>query len=240
MIRMYAQEPHFTLLWSFKLSGSRPSVAWSSSNRFAASCFKGNTYIVRVWNSAFQTVFKRRRKQKMLGYYDLTFASNNLLLSSGSDLSWYHLPIAKRTVMKLFIEKTALPFCRDVLKIILTYLPVQIPDPPASAQLVSAVIALSSQMIATIVRNEIRLYKVHGSTVSLIKSLPYQYCSTTVAVCCYRHSDDESETGFVLASCEKWGNRAEISVLRSAPASQSVKESRIYRLLQSRKHKTQS
>jgi len=210
MIRMYGPAPKCSLRWSFKTSGHEPSVAWSSSNRFAASSHKGDTYIVRVWNSACRTIFKHRHTAIFpLGYYKLTFVSNDLLISSGSrpcDLYCYHIPISKRKLMKIFINNTALPFCRDVLKIILTYIPVETYVPrdaaPESACFTSCVrsaVSLSSRMFATCVRDKLRIYQLRGSKLSLAQSLSFHHFSAMTSYC---YSNDGTDTAFVLACAE--------------------------------------
>ena len=125
ILRVYGQEPLFSLYWSFKTSDHVYSVGWSPCNRICASFNAGvyNGMVVQVWDSSFQTIFKL--KQNGVRYLNgLVFASNDLLLSSGgiaNKIYWYHM--SKPKVMKVFVEKDLLPFCRDVLKIIIKYLP---------------------------------------------------------------------------------------------------------------------
>jgi len=125
-LRVYAKEPLFSLYWSFKASSHVFSVGWSPCNRVCA-CFclgYSNAMVVQVWDSSFQTIFKLEQ----IGAYNwdgLVFASNDLLLSSGgraNKIYWYHM--SKPKVMKVFVEKDLLPFCRDVLKIIIQYIPI--------------------------------------------------------------------------------------------------------------------
>jgi len=57
-LRVYGQDPLFSLCWSCKISTMIYSLAWSPSNRICASFRAGVSYAVQVWDSAFQTIFK--------------------------------------------------------------------------------------------------------------------------------------------------------------------------------------
>jgi len=122
VLRVYGKEPLFSLCWTFKTFSRIWSIAWSPSNRICAVFESGISYVVQVWDSSFQTLFQLQQ-DSICNSDGVLFASNDLLLSAGgraNKLYWYH--ISKPKVMKVF-EKDLLPFCRDVLKIIIQYLP---------------------------------------------------------------------------------------------------------------------
>jgi len=126
VIRVYGQEPLFSLCWSFQTSKYSASgvwsVCWSPCNRIGAIFAAGDSCYVQVWDSSFQTIFKLQ--QYASPNKGLAFASNDLLISSGYDdnkVYWYQM--SKPKVMKVFVESNVLPFCRDVLKIVIEYLP---------------------------------------------------------------------------------------------------------------------
>jgi len=121
ILRVYEKEPLYALRWSFKASGQIVSVAWSPSNRIAAAFEADMLVAVRVWDSSFQPLFKFRKNRCFYGNCAVVFASNNLLMWSGhasNKVYWYHM--SKPKVMNVFTDTNVLPFCRDVLKIIIT------------------------------------------------------------------------------------------------------------------------
>jgi len=198
MVRVYGKEPLFSLCWSFNTSGYIYSVSWSPSNRICASFKSGNACAVQVWDSSFQTIFKLQ--QRDVPWNGVAFASNDLLMvSDGTSNKVYWYNISKPKVMKVFMERDVLPFCRDVLKIVIEYLPfvtrVTHNDLPDKG---GCVTALSSEVVGVKCDDDVlRLYNVDGNDPRLLVSLPHKYCNS-LATCVYPCSG--KETGFMLAS----------------------------------------
>ena len=157
---------------------------------------------MRVWDSSFQPVFTLQQDGYTLGNSGLVFASNDLLMSSGSasnKLYWYH--ISKPNVMSVFLEADVLPFCRDVMNIIVAYLPfVTHVTHHTHPNTVRAVTALSSElMVSSCDDHMLRFYAVHDNSTKpqVIACTPYEWTDELVS-CPYPCADDK--TGFVLAS----------------------------------------
>jgi len=212
-LRVYGKEPLLSLRWSFMVSGAIWSLAWSPSNRLAASFTSGNSYAVQVWDSSFQTLFTLQQEEVLNGQQGLVFASNDLLMSSGgrsNSVYWYHM--SKPKVMSVFVEKDMLPFCRDVMKIIITYLPFDThithhthPD------YVGTVTALNSRlMLSSCYDGMLRVWKVHGIySPVILASLPHHYNIHNKASCMTLSTGEE--TVFALASM--YGNIVYISAI---------------------------
>jgi len=200
VIRVYGKEPLFSLLWSVKLSGDICSVAWSPSNRLAALfAVSVNSLIVQVWDVSFQSLFKHTQTGAVLGIQTLAFVSNDLLIFSGGfskTLYRYHM-MSKSKVTNVLMETIALPFCKDVLHIIVRYLPLETHIKVDSyVRSVGAVTAFSSQVVGLSCFDSIlRVYTVCGNEKRLLASLSHEYCGDLV--CVYPGG---SETGLVLAS----------------------------------------
>ena len=214
VLRIYGKEPLFSLYWSFKTSGSVHSVAWSPSNRVCASFKSSDSNVVQVWDSSFRTIFKLQQNDIYL-WDGLVFASNDLLMSSGgyaNKVYWYH--ISKPKVMKVFVEQDVLPFCCDVLKIIIQYLPFDTRVTHEELRnRVGPVVALSSEVAgAQCWDDTLRLYKVDGNEPRLLASLPYECCDSLVT-CVYPCSG--KETGFMLASSHIGSKKVNISFITS-------------------------
>jgi len=210
VLRVYEQEPLLSLCWNFETPSYIYSVACSPSNRIAASFTSGISNVVQVWDSAFQTLFRLRQESVICRNNGLVFASNDLLISSGGaskKVYWYHM--SKPKVMDVFMEKNVLPFCRDVCKIIITYLPfVTHVTHHTLPNRVGAVTALNSQLAISSCRNGV-LYLYENKT-RLLGSLPYYYAEALVT-CVYPCTG--KRTGFVLASAYAgYGYDVDISV----------------------------
>jgi len=211
LLRVYGKEPLFSLCWSFQTSGYIYSVGWSPSNRICASFPSGNYGVVQVWDSSFQNIFKLQQNRVCV-WDGLVFGSNDLLMSSSgaNRVYWYH--ISKPKVMKVFLEKDVLPFCRDVMKIIIQYLPfdtrVTHDELPST---VGPVVALSSEVVgAQCADHMLRLYTVYGNEPHLLARIPHKDC-TSLATCVYPCSG--KETVCILASSD--GTDVIVSVITS-------------------------
>lgn len=213
VLRVYGNEPLFSLYWSFKASGHIWSVSWSPSNRICASfqtyAHDTNTlsYIVQVWDSSFQTIFKLQQDH-LFGRDDVVFASNNVLISSSGrkgNVYWYNMSLTERSVMKVFMQQDMLPFCRDVLKIITHYLPpvtrvtqTKISNVRAYA---GAVVSLTSEVVGIVQivdDTSLLLYKVDGNKPYLLTRLripTHGYWLATCTCPC-----DGEEAGFIIVS----------------------------------------
>jgi len=202
MIRVHGKEPQFSLRWSFQTFGYVYSVGWSPSNRigvvfrlsYAEEC------TVQVWDSSFQTIFKLKQDNicEIYRFDGLVFASDDVLLcSGGASKNVYLYRMSKPKVMNVFMDTDVLPFCRDVLKIIIQYLPFvtrvtheKLPDE------VGIVTALSSEVVGAQCKDgKLHLYKVNEQR--WLASLPHKIFSPLVT-CVYPCSGNES--GFILAS----------------------------------------
>jgi len=86
-LHVYDVEPLCSLLWYCELPGSIGSVAWSPSNHIAASFHlaAAGGGAVRVWDSAFHTLFEHKQRDIVVGNYGLLFASDDLLICAGND-----------------------------------------------------------------------------------------------------------------------------------------------------------
>jgi len=201
MIRVYGKEPQFSLRWSFQAFGYVYSVGWSPSNRIGVvfNVSYSLEYTVQVWDSSFQTIFKLKQDtiSKTIDD-DIVFASDDLLLCSGGrSNNTYLYRMSKPKVMKVFMDTDVLPFCRDVLKIIIQYLPFvtrvtheKLPNE------VGPVIALSSEVVGAHCKDgKLHLYK--GNEQRWLASLPHKIYSP-LATCVYPCSGNER--GFILAS----------------------------------------
>jgi len=201
-LRVFEKEPLLSLRWSFMVSGSIWSLAWSPSNRLAAYFRSGNSYAVQVWDSSFQPLFTLQQEGAFHGNHGLVFASNDLLMSSGrrsKNVYWYHM--CKPKVMSVFMEKDMLPFCRDVMKIIIAYLPfVTHVTHHTHPDSVGTVTAVNSQLAVSSCKDGmLRLYQVHGNgnKPHVIASLSHYYAEQ-MASCVYRCTGEE--TSFVVVS----------------------------------------
>ena len=218
LLRVYGKEPLFSLLWSCQTSGYICSLVGSPSNRICACLTSGNSYAVQVWDSSFQTIF--RLPQQDTWRNGVVFASNDLVMSSGgiSDkIYWCH--ISKPKAMKVFIETDVLPFCGDVLKIIIQYLPfITHATHHTLPNTVGSVTQLSSEVVGVQCFDcMFRLYKVNGSEPRLLASLPHKSCKScnSLATCVYPCSGKES--GFMITSSGYlgWSRDVNISVASS-------------------------
>jgi len=199
VIRVYDKEPLLSLRWTSQTLGDIYSVSWSPANRIAASVRSESfSYFVQAWDSSFCTLFKRAQENIVFRNNGLVFASNDLLICSGADsnmVCWYYM--CKPKIMSAL--KTSLPLCTDVLKIIITYLPLvtHMTNEPYS-DTVGAVTALSSQLVCSSCEDDmLRIYKLHGNGNErcLLTSLSHKYCDYLVSCVC-----PGKETGFLLAS----------------------------------------
>jgi len=214
MLRVYKEATLYSLLWSYQGPADIKSVAWSASQRLAA-CFELDLSpfgIVQVWNSAFQVLFKLKQKETYIQNC-LAFGSNNLLLVSGGSsllqsntLHWYYM-LPK--VMNEFLKENTLPFCRDVLKIIIAYLPPIVHEQYEKSRNERVCItAVSSQHVAIWSARVLHLhsgllsiYKLDGNESPLFARIPYPipypYCS-----CLAMRLYPGNETAFLLATAE--------------------------------------
>jgi len=203
MLRVYGKEPLFPLVWSVQLDDI-VSIAWSPCNRICASFKSGNCLYMQVWSSSFQTIFKLPQDGVWNTDNGLVFASNHLLLSSRgwgtNTVYWYRM--SKPKVMKVFLDTCVLPFCRDVLNIVIEYLPfVTRVTHDTIRDMVGPVASLSPEaVVAQGYDDKIYLYKVDGKKPLLLVRLPHKYCRSLVT-CVYPCSG--KEIGFMLVSATR-------------------------------------
>jgi len=177
---------------------------WSPSNRIAAllicTTWNADFGFVQVWDPLFHTIFKYPLQE---GYYlsgSLVFASNHLLLCSGgvsNSSYWYHI-LDKRTIANE-LRHIDMPFCREVIQIILTYLPIVTHITRDTVNSVGPVAVLNSELVAVLCgESKLCIYKVHGNEPCLCATLPHKYIDAIncFASCAYPGKDGE----FLLAS----------------------------------------
>jgi len=192
-LRVYNEEPLLSLRWSVNTSGFVRSLAFSPSNRLAAS-FRSDT--VQVWDSSFQTIFKHQQERALWG--SIVFASNDLLLSScerSHKMYCYHM--SKPKVMSVFMN--VFPFCRDVMNIVITYLPVvtRITHHVLPNE-VGAVTSLNSTLaVSSCADNWLRIYEDDGKQSRLLGRVSLTHAEF-MSACVYPFAG--KETGFVIAS----------------------------------------
>jgi len=206
---VYGEEPAFSVCWSFKAPNDIDSVAWSPSNRIAAGYrLSSYAYAVRIWDSSFKTIFIHKQKDLFFGNYCLAFPSDNLLISSGGTEN--KLYCCHMSTPKVMNTLSVLPFCRDVLKIVIAYLPlvtrvthIRYPS------VIGAVKAFSSQIMAsTCSDNVLRVHKLHKNQLFLMARLPYpELQCQCLASCPYPGTD----IGFVIAYSNV-GSRTDVRI----------------------------
>jgi len=199
VLRVYGGEPRLSLRSSVQVSGQIFSVAWSPSNQIAAtfrSTISRDANYVQVWDSSFRTLFKFPQENIVWRNNGLVFASNNLLCSSGGyaqALYWYHLPIPTNKVMNVLVQKDMLPFCHDVLKIIITYLPVapRVVDEQYSEGVGPVAMIGSKIMILSTRDYKFHFYNVGGNNNGprLIASVSIRSCSCLAGICTGRGTE---------------------------------------------------
>jgi len=186
VLRIYGTEPLFSLCWSFKSDGEMCSMAWSTSNRLAASFKSDKGFVVHVWDSSFQTLFRGSQKDASFGTNSIVFASNDVVLCAGSHshaVYWYH--ISNPNLMEMFTKKNVLPFCHDVLKIIAKYLPVETHVTSEPCPHIVTVTGLSCQVVVTwCLDDTFRVYKLDGNKPRLLATLPHEFIVESV-MCVY-------------------------------------------------------
>jgi len=171
-LRVYGVEPLFSLRWSCQLPQAIYGIAWSPSNHLAA--IHGDIQ-VRVWDTAFRTVFQHKLINASCYYgsgYILVFASDDVLLCSGFHSGiLYSCNIPNSTV-------TA--------------------HKPKNGKQVLAVTALSSEIMCVSYNGDtLRVYKVHGTELRLLATLPFtESYILSSCVCPYK------DAGYVLASAD--------------------------------------
>jgi len=214
ILRVYGKEPLFSLCWSFQTSGHIYMAGWSPSNRICA-VFNARTlgnYAVQVWDSSFQTIFKRTLHAV---HDDIVFASNDLLLCSGgysNKIHWYH--ISKPKVMKVFVEHDVLPFCKDVLKIIIQYLPyITRVTHDTFPHRAGPVAALSSEVVGVQCDDDmLHLYQVNGIARRLLVNVPHKDCNS-LATCVYPCGG--KEMGCMIVSFLYGRRNVKVSIITS-------------------------
>jgi len=173
MLCVYGVEPLCSVRWRCKLPGDICSVAWSPSNRIAASFrIRSHTdtlFGVQVWDSTFHTLFKHHDQGGALAENcGLSFPSDELLICSGylsQKFYSYNIPKSKVTVY-------------------------------ACDSFVWAVTALSSEIVCISYTGEmLRVYKIHGCQLQLLATLPFGRC-TSLSSCAYPYNN----AGYILAS----------------------------------------
>ena len=182
VLRVYGMEPLCSLRWSCEFGAHTEfySVAWSPSNHIAAVFGASRAYTVQVWDSDFHTLFQHKQNGVVWCDSALSFASDDVLISSGGkskNLYLYNIPKSKATTYP----------CPDT---------------------VLAVTSLSSEIVcASCYDNMLRVYKVHGSQLQLLATLPHTACFS-LASCLYPYKD----TGYVLAFSDLCSHNIHISV----------------------------
>jgi len=168
VLRVYGAEPLCSPRWSCKLSNSIGAVAWSPSNRIACSFLIGHSGTVQVWDSDFHPIFQHKQHGALRFNFGLSFVSDDLLLCSSyasKTLYSYNIPNS---------EVTAYPF----------------PD------FVFGVTSLTSEIVcASCEDNVLRVYKVHGTKLRLLATLPHEG-SVNLVSCVYPFKD----AGYMLVS----------------------------------------
>jgi len=200
-LRIYGKEPLFSLCYRFEAPAFIYDAAWSPSNQFCASFRSSDirsgrqSYVVQVWDSSFQLICKFVDP----GWTSVLFASNTVALS------WHGYDeevniIAKPNVMKVFVENDLLPFCRDVLKIVIQYLPLRVTHEKLNKceqfGLIHCVAPIGSGVVCIQgFDNKLRLYKVDGNGTHWLVNLPHNNCCFLRACVypCMSNSGKESE-----------------------------------------------
>jgi len=162
MIRMYGAEPLCSLRWCCNVGRRIYSVAWSPSNRIAASfCMKSGRCGVQVWDSSFHTLFRCKQENVFADNYGMSFPTDELLLCSGGyakRVYAYNIPKSK---------VTAYPYPDDV----------------------RAVSSLSCEIVCvSCADNMLRMYDVYANQLRLLATLPCN-CYRSLASCVYPCTD---------------------------------------------------
>ena len=189
-LRVYEKEPLYAIRSSLALGGFVHAVSWSPSNRIAATYarFTNNRRsgsVTQIWTSSFETLFRHTHNARLSG---VVFTSSDALLCSLSSDSISTVSVlSKDALLKAFISTNSLPFCTDVLKIIVTYLAgtATITDTPVPEKWYRFVPISSQTVAAFCMDDKLRLYKVADNKASLLGSVEFVHTGP-MAVCPFR------------------------------------------------------
>jgi len=213
MLRVFDPQQKYALRWSFKASSNIYSIAWSPSNCIAASFYSHTdaACVVQVWDSSFRPLFRQSHRNSMVGYYGLAFIANDLLLSSDWNSKTLYWLMSRHKLMSLIGK--VVPFCRDVIQMILKFLPLIRSDPYPKAT--GAVLALNSQLVAASCRDaSLRIYRLRNDLPHLLASFSHKYCEM-LASCAYAGHGHGQHTGFVIATAWCMSHDVKICVTSS-------------------------
>jgi len=208
VLRIHAAEAPFSVLWRVKLPGYIRALAWSTNNLFAASYVlqgvhnRSNAYYtgygVRVYTSSFSPLFERTNKGKGFGPHNLVFASNNMLFSSvlgTNTVYWYYITNARKTFLLSTVVKTnILPFSRDVINIIMEYVPPRIIDAYTYKKTATGAVTTLDSKVLTFSSNDrlSNMFELHTKRKQLVVSLKHVPSHALVSV--------NLRNGFMVAS----------------------------------------
>jgi len=161
VLRVYSEDPLYSLRWSCQLGAEIVLVACSPSNNIAAAFCKVKYHhlIVQVWDSTFHTLFEH--KERSVFYLrGMSFASDDLLV--GCALKYLYL-------YNISESKATVHTCPD-------YIP-------------SRIATICPEIVCTSSGDEmLRVYKVHGNELRLLATCPHEMYRS-LASCVYPYND---------------------------------------------------